>query len=951
MDPRPTTFDMAPLLSHLDPGVDWTLPGPRTRLSVISGEFDIYLVDQSRTDNGPRIHLANLKVGEQMLGVDQAIVPVGYRLVMRTQPGTEIRELPIASVEPAELFSASPSSISWYSRAIGFVGSHEPVQITAGSTSLSAGEVGTSATGLLIESASAPVFVGAAGNRAVDPIAMPMLLLPDIPIRSAVDVTITAVQLIPGRTDLEVFMLAARNVRAHLLQWAAVEFEHRHAQAKERITARESRDRQMLDESVHVLSRVISQDVKPAGEVADGLTARAVADVCRRTAISLPQLPVDGNLAAIPLLRELRLPYREVRLNGRWWTADSGVLLATRITPEGPQAVSVYRRRGKYWIWDPATGSSRPVNEQVASQLAPTAVVIIRPLPETVSGLRGLFGFVRPVIRTQLWLILAVGLLSALLALATPIASATVFNEIVPADERGALVAVILFLFGAAVAAAAMQLVSAFVTLRLTAHIQLSLQPAIWSRILNLPVRFFVRFSNGDLVSRSLGIETIQQLLTSSTVKTGLSVVFSLVSLVLVFLYSFALGLVALVITLIVNGLLVWLSIRQVHYSRVSARIGGEIFEVLGQFLGHVGELRTTGAEGRAFAQWTSRFASQRTAAVRAQRISNISTTLLTTFPTLIILALVVVAGIGRSDPISAGSFIAVSTALGQFGASMLAANSGLLAVIAAIPQLERLRPILEEPTESAMSGSSRPILDGSVSVRHVGFGYCESASPVLDDVSFDIKAGEMFAIVGPSGAGKSTLLRLLLGFEEMQKGSISYSGISITAIEPRSLRQQISAVLQDIKPMVGTIRDNIASPSTPDSVVWQAADLAGMTEFIASLPMGIDTLVDAGGSTFSGGQLQRLLIARALARESRIIILDEATSALDNATQAKVMANLAALRATRIVVAHRLSTIRQADRIVFLSEGKISETGTFDELMSSSTQFRIEMNRQLISS
>lgn len=930
--------------SRLDPGVDCRPPDGHTLLVVTSGELDIYLVDRSHTEQGPRIHLANVRAGEQLIGVDEAIVPANYCLVMRTQPDTEIRELPIAAVDPHELFAASTESTSWYSRAIGSTG--ESARITPGSTSLDAGEMGTSAKGLLIESSSAPVFVGAATQRAVDPIAMPMLLLPGMPISSVGDVTVNAVSLVPGGTDLEVFLLAARNTRAHLLQWAAGEFEHRQARAKERTAARASRDDQLVDESVQLLSRVISEEVKPVGETATSLNARAVADVCRRSAIAIPRFPADRELSAISLLQELRLPYREVRLIGRWWTADSGVFLATRNAPDGPRAVSVYRRRGKYWIWDPATNSSRAVNDELASQLDPNAVVIIRPLPETVSGLRGLFGFVMPVIRTDVRLILAVGLLSALLALATPIASATVFNEIVPADERGTLATVILFLFGAAVAAAALQLVSGFATLRLTAHAQLSLQPAVWSRILNLPARFFFKFSNGDLVSRSLGIETIQQLLTSSTIKAGLSVVFSLVSLVLVFLYSAALGLVALVITVIVNGLLVYLSIRQVRYSRVSTSVGGEIYEVLGQFLSHVGELRTTGSEGRAFAQWATKFSVQRTAAVRAQRLSNVSTTLLTTFPTLIMLALVVVAGLALSGQIAVGTFIAVSTALGQFGASMLAANSGLLAVIAAIPQLERLRPILEEPTEAAMSGNARPTLDGSVSVRHVSFGYTDAA-PVLDDVSFDIKPGEMFAIVGPSGAGKSTLLRLLLGFEEVQKGSISYSGISITAIEPRSLRRQISAVLQDIKPMAGSIRDNIASPAEPDSVVWQAAEMAGLTEFITSLPMGIDTLVDAGGSTFSGGQLQRLLIARALARKSRIIILDEATSALDNATQAKVMANLAALRMTRIVVAHRLSTIRKADRIVFLSEGKISEVGTFDELMSSSTKFRTEMNRQ----
>lgn len=147
---------------------------------------------------------------------------------------------------------------------------------------------------------------------------------------------------------------------------------------------------------------------------------------------------------------------------------------------------------------------------------------------------------------------------------------------------------------------------------------------------------------------------------------------------------------------------------------------------------------------------------------------------------------------------------------------------------------------------------------------------------------------------------------------------------------------------------MAGSIRDNSADPQTPDPVIEKAADLAGLTSFIVSLPMGYDTVVDATGSTFSGGQLQRLLIARALARNTKILILDEATSALDNNTQTEIMTNLAQLRTTQIIVAHRLSTIQQADRIIYLQNGTITEIGTFHQLMNSNTNFQTEMDRQL---
>ena len=303
--------------------------------------------------------------------------------------------------------------------------------------------------------------------------------------------------------------------------------------------------------------------------------------------------------------------------------------------------------------------------------------------------------------------------------------------------------------------------------------------------------------------------------------------------------------------------------------------------------------------------------------------------------------------GLG-AKPMTAATFIAFQSAFTAFNTSLVAIMPILEGMSVIKPYLDNLLPILEEMPETSEERQEAGVLSGAIEVRNLTFGYVPE-SRVLDDVSFRIAAGEQVAIVGKSGCGKSTLIRLLLGFEMPRQGAVYYDGQDLSELSLPSVRSQMGVVLQNGQLMSGDILHNIIGTNnlTLDDA-WEAAEAAGIAEDIRQMPMQMNTIVSEGSTNISGGQRQRILIARALALKPSIIVCDEATSALDNRTQAIVTKSLDKLHATRIIVAHRLSTIRHADRIIVLDKGRIAETGSFQELVDKGGLFASFVKRQV---
>ena len=394
----------------------------------------------------------------------------------------------------------------------------------------------------------------------------------------------------------------------------------------------------------------------------------------------------------------------------------------------------------------------------------------------------------------------------------------------------------------------------------------------------------------------------------------------------------------------------------QLRHQRVEMQLRGRISGLVLNLITGVGKLRICGAEYHAFKIWAQQFAAQRKVSFSIGQIKNVATVFSGVFPILSSMAIFMMmlkeqmqALEEHTTPPSTGDFIAFNAAYGLFLTSVQALADASLNMLRVVPIYERLKPIVTTPAEVDSSKAYPGRLKGEIELSHLRFRYHEDGPWIINDVSLTIKPGQFVAFVGGSGSGKSTLMRLMLGFEKPATGSIYYDGQDLSALDVRLLRQQMGVVLQVSRVLPTDIYRNIVGVSSRSlDDAWAAAESAGLAEDIRRMPMGMHTYVAEGGGTMSGGQRQRLLIARAVANKPKIIFLDEATSALDNRTQAIVTESMDRLDSTRIVIAHRLSTIINAHTICYLENGKLAEMGSYQELMDKNGLFAALARRQM---
>ncbi|MFD8353515.1 NHLP bacteriocin export ABC transporter permease/ATPase subunit [Streptomyces coelicoflavus] len=628
-----------------------------------------------------------------------------------------------------------------------------------------------------------------------------------------------------------------------------------------------------------------------------------------------------------------RVRTRSVRLEDRWWRDDVGPLVGHRTLSGAP--VALLWRRGGYVAVHPATGRETPVEKANAGEFEPRAVMFYRPLPERrLSPLR-LLRFCLTGTRRDLTGLLLAGLVTVGLGALVPVATGKVLGEFVPKAQTGLIVQVCLAVMLSSVVAAAFMLLQNLTILRLEGRIEATLQPAVWDRLLRLPTRFFTGRSTGELASAAMGISAIRRLLAGVGPTVAQSVTVGAVNLVLLLWFSVPMALAAIGMLVVVAGVFLGLGLWQVRWQRRLVKLTNKLNNQAFQTLRGLPKLRVAAAENYAYAAWAEQFAHSRELQQRAGRIKNLNAVLGAVYlPLCTLLMFMLLAGPARGS-MSAAEFLTFNASATMLLTSVTQLTGAFVSGVAALPLFEEIRPVLDA-TPEVRTASTRPgPLSGAIEARRLSFRYTDDGPLVLDDVSFDVRPGEFVAVVGPSGCGKSTLLRLLIGFDRPLSGSVLYDGQDLAALDQSAVRRQCGVVLQHAQPFTGSILDVICGtePYTPEEAM-AAAGMAGLSEDIERMPMGLHTIVSGSGAV-SGGQRQRLMIAQALIRRPRILFFDEATSALDNETQRTVIESTKALNATRVVIAHRLSTVLDADRVIVMEDGRVAQQGPPAELLA----------------
>jgi NHLM bacteriocin system ABC transporter ATP-binding protein len=650
------------------------------------------------------------------------------------------------------------------------------------------------------------------------------------------------------------------------------------------------------------------------------------------------------------IARTARLRVRQTLLRGEWWKQDVGPLVAWHGEERHPVAL-IRGTRGRYTMIDPSAGTRHPVDRSVAADLAPEAVTFYPALPSRQLRFRDLLIFSYHHSRGNVSRIALAIMAMSLLSLVVPLVTNVLVTSVIPRTELDQLAFCALALAVTAVGMAGIQTMEGIAMLRLEGLIDWKLQAAVIDRLLRLPASLFREYTVGDFVDRSMGVDAARRIFTGRVLRGMMAGLFCWVSIGLMLYYDLKLGLVAFVLTVVRALLIIATSGIRLYFESKHFNLQGKIGGFVLQLISGIGKLRVADATVRALAVWSRQFAIQKRYFVASQLIANALGVFEVAFPTVATLIIFATAIFAKSPLLTnIGGFFAFFAAFGQSMASVGAWAGGVSEALTAIPHITRLRPLLSGVAEVSEDRKPPGKLTGAIELSRLTFRYVQSGPPVLDNVTLRIAPGEYVAIVGPSGSGKSSLFRLLLGFERPESGAVFLDGKAIDTLDIGAVRRQLGVVLQNGTLATGSLYENICGGvQLPLEQAWEAARLAGLDADIKRMPMGMHTVVAEGVNTLSGGQRQRIMIARAIARRPRILLFDEATSSLDNQSQAIVSASLGNLNVTRIVIAHRLSTVRQADRIIVLVDGKVVQTGSYAELSATPGMFASFAQRQLL--
>lgn len=718
----------------------------------------------------------------------------------------------------------------------------------------------------------------------------------------------------------------------------------------EQIRQRKQNDDDVFaDAFVNMASAVLGSRV--TGSLSDGSAAAksAIDEILKYYHVKSREVPdniKDTNEQLEYLMRPYGIMRRTVRLEKGWYRDAVGAMLGV-MKESGRVVALIPAGFSGYCYIDPDSWKKIKINRRNQRLFDSEAIAFYKPFPLKKIGLGSVAKYIAETLSAADFALIALATLAlSLIGMLSPKLNNILFAAVLPSGSVRLLLSIAVFTVSVSVSSLLISATKEMITARINTKMSVSVQAAAMMRIMSLPADFFKGYGSGDLSSRAAHISSLCNMLVSAVLTTGLTSAFSLIYISQIFIYAPVLVAPAIAVILATVAFSLISSFAQMRISKKQMELSAKESGMSYALISGIQKIKLAGAEKRAFARWGNLYAQNAKLTYNPPafiKLNSVISLAISLIGNIVMYAAAVKSGVSVAD------YYAFGTAYGMVSGAFMSLAGMALTVAQINPILETVQPFFNTVPEISEGKEVITRLSGGIELTNVSFRYNENMPLILDNMSLKIRPGQYVAIVGKTGCGKSTLMRLLLGFEKPQKGAVYYDGRDIERIDLKSLRRRIGVVMQNGKLFSGDIYSNIviSAPWLTQSDAWDAAEKAGIAEDIRRMPMGMNTIISEGSGGISGGQRQRLMIARAIAPKPKILMLDEATSALDNLTQKRVSESLDSLKCTRIVIAHRLSTIKQCDRILVLDGGKITEDGTYDELIAQNGVFAELVERQ----
>lgn len=719
----------------------------------------------------------------------------------------------------------------------------------------------------------------------------------------------------------------------------------------DQIRNRKDKDREIFEDSIlEMASVVVGRHGADALRDEFIVTKEVIDDILKYYHFKPSEIPDSMKEPDEQLEYALRphgIMYREITLSEDWYKSSFGPMIAYR-KEDGLPVVLLPKQFGGY-CWYDADGTKVSANKNTAALLLPDALCFYSPLPLKKLGISDLFKYMKDCLNwSDYALIIGLTLAVTLTGVMIPHITKLLSGFVLESGNGIVLLSTAVFMLCVIVSSQLLTSSRELAMSRIRIKASLPMEAAMMSRLMSLPAPFFKRYSAGELASRSGAVNNLSTLLLGGVFSAGLTAIASILYIRQIFDYAPTLGILALVIMLFMLGMTLLMGFLQTkeerEYMKDEAKESGFSYAIISG----IRKIKLSGAEKRAFARWAKIYAEGAQIKYNSPFILKINSVIL---PAVALLGTLAIYYVAASSEVSPSSYLAFTAAYGTLTGAFTVFADAVIGAAQIRPILEMAEPILNAEPELAEEKEIVTKLSGSIELSNISFRYNETMPYILNDLNIKIKSGEYVAIVGRTGCGKSTLMRLLLGFEKPDKGAVYYDRRDIRSLDLKSLRRKIGVVTQDGGLFSGSIFSNItvSSPQLTIDDAWDAAEKAGIADDIRDMPMGMHTFISDEQGGISGGQKQRLMIARAIAPKPRVLLFDEATSALDNKTQKQVSDSLAQLKCTRLVIAHRLSTVKECDRILVLDGGRIVEEGSYDALIEKGGIFAELVERQRI--